>query len=353
MKVDCFAPVRSALVLACVMSSMAAQAQSTGDLATGSVSLSNIAFKLESLAPQPGASTWIQFGQSLGDTVYEQQGWAYTSGQVLREAETGNPVTPYWQDAYFNAPLPSQAINLASTDGTGTVSVGPNGLSSTIRVGADALSKATTWDGAGNKVFEVQNRAASGATLYDHPMSINYETGAITLQPWSPMQSVQFTLSAHTRLVLEGDAAAQASLAAGMMVPWDEPNSAYNPSVSAFAQLGIGRGTLSRPLADSYASWFDYVADMQDAYAWTWDGVGVHNTMDPATLDPVSRHLSVALVNDSDTEMTGLFYMSVSTSASLLQPLDVPAIPEPSTYMLMGLGLVGLVLRRRALVNQS
>ncbi|MBI3380434.1 MAG: PEP-CTERM sorting domain-containing protein [Aquabacterium sp.] len=353
MKVACFAPVRSALVLACVMSGMAAQAQSTGDLASGSASLSNVAFKLESLAPQPGGATWIQFGQPVGDTVYEQQGWAYTTGQVLREADTGNAVTPYWQDTYFNAPLPGQVSNLAATDGTGTVSVGPNGLSATTRVGADALSKATTWNGASSKVYEVYSTASSGSYLYDHPMDTNYETGAITLQPWSPMQPVQFTLSAHTRLVLEGDAAVQASLAAGMMVPWDDPNSAYNPTVSAFAQLSIGRGVASRPLIGSYASWSDYVADMQDAYAWTGDSVGVYNSMDPATLDPQSRHLSVALVNDSDTEMTGVFLMNVGAGAYFQQPLDVPAIPEPSTYLLMGLGLVGLVWRRRTLVNPS
>ena len=137
------------------------------------------------------------------------------------------------------------------------------------------------------------------------------------------------------------------------MLPLDDPNSANNPSVSAYAQLNIGRGTPSRSLVGSYASWFDYVADMQDAYGWTSDSVGVYSSLDPATLDPLSRHLSVALVNDSDTEMTGVFYMYAGTSAAFFQPLDVAAIPEPSTYMLMGLGLVGLAWRRRALVNHS
>lgn len=67
-----------------------------------------------------------------------------------------------------------------------------------------------------------------------------------------------------------------------------------------------------------------------------------------------SKNVELTFANDSDNEVVRYFSVSAHTGYTLeavapLAPVEVPAIPEPSTYAFMALGLIGLgVVARRS-----
>ncbi|HEX5355129.1 MAG TPA: PEP-CTERM sorting domain-containing protein [Aquabacterium sp.] len=336
--------VRRVLVLACLSAGAAVHAQSGADLATGSATLSNLTFSLVDLAPQSGQGTWIQFGQkNLEGGVDPVFGSAGVSGLIYRDAD-GYPVSTADQSAIYEGPLPQQTYNLAAADGSGTVSVGPGGMSATMRLGANAFDQAIVVPGADRKSVEVWSGASFGQGLFYPAVDQDFDAGTLTIKPgYSQTQPVSFTLSAHTQLVMEADASAMVGLGSDLpYLPWDNPDSAFNPMVGAGVQIALARTTPVFPFADVYTSWGALADDLLATYEWQQDNVFAQQTDDPATSTPVSRRLRVTLTNNSDEALDGLAMLTVAASAQATQ-----AVPEPATYLLMGLGLVGIFWRRR------
>lgn len=334
------------LVLACLSAGTAVHAQSGGDLATGSATLSNLTFNLIDLAPQSGQGTWIQFGQKNQEGGFDPVwGSAGVSGLTYRDAE-GYPISAADQSELYQGPLPQQTVSLAAMDGSGTVAVGPTGMSATMRVGANAFDQAIVAPGADSKMVEVWSVASFGQGLRPPSYDQDFEADTYTILPgYSQVQPVSFTLSAHTQLVMEADASAFVGLGPDMpYLPWDNPDSIFNPNIGAGVQIALARTKPLFPFADVYTSWIALSNDLLATYDWQQDNVFAQPTDDPSTSTPGARRLRVTLTNNSDEELDGLALLTVVASAQVTQ-----AVPEPSTYLLMGLGLVGIVWRRRSI----
>lgn len=336
--------VRHVLVLACLSAGAAVHAQSGADLATGSATLSNLTFSLVDLAPQSGQGTWIQFGQKNLEGGFDPViGSVGVSGLIYRDADS-YPVSSTGQGGLFEGPLPQQTYTLAALDGSGAVVVGPSGMSATMRLGANAFDQAIVVPGADRKSVEVFSNASFGDGLRYPAVDQDFEAGTYTIRPgYSQTLPVNFTLSAHTQLVMEADASAIVGLGPDLLyLPWDNPDSAFNPTIGAGAQIALARGNPLFPFADVYTSWGALNDDVLATYEWQQDSVFAQQTDDPATTTPISRRLRVTLTNNTDEALDGMAILTVAASAQATQ-----AVPEPATYLLMGLGLVGIFWRRR------
>lgn len=342
MVVHSFVYARQAMVLACgLVCGLAGSGAHAADyLASASAALSNVSFNLVSLAPQSGLAPSIKFGQPGFDgSVTLRQGWAYAAGQTIVGAD-GVPVAPYGHDDYFDAPLPTQPIQQSSTDGLTGYAVNQSGISSSITLPLDV----TTRMAASLNALNTGSAVTSGTPLIDLPMNTDGATGRITLVPDSTFaQPVDFTLSAHTTLTLTADASVSLTGGPGADPLFSSP-SAY---MIASASISLSRSVATHPLQGAYDTWFDYVDDLHAAYEWQSDGVSVVYPPEGDSLLSDGRHVTLTLVNDTDHEVTGLFALNVGTFVNVTLPDDVPVVPEPATYLMMGLGLVGLGLRRR------
>lgn len=340
MAVHSFKRARQALVLACGVVCAGAHAQSDA-LASASAALSNVRFDLVSLAPQSGVAPSIQFGLPSADGgLTSSQAWVNASGQTYRDA-SGSYVTPYKQGAYFNAPLPTQPLQVVSTDGFTSVSANQSGMSASLTLTQDFKPPA----GSRTNELGVGGAAGSGSSLSNPSMDTDLLSGHLIVRPDSGFaQPVDFTLSAHTTLTLSADASVA-------LAPGQNINQVFGGSsayLSGVAGISLGRSTPLQPLQGEYRSWFEYVNDLHAAYAWQSASVSMEQSLDPGATKTDSRHLSLTLVNDSDQAITGVFTLNVSTYANLymLQP-NGAVVPEPATCLMMGLGLVSLGWRRR------
>lgn len=341
---------RRTLVLACLTACASMQAHAGSDLFTGSASLSNLSFQVVDLAPQSGQTPWIQFGTTdpFGEVVREP-GWAYVTGLLSRDA-MGLPVSSGGSDAFFEGPLPSQSFLLTASDGSGSVGVGPSGFTSTIRLGANALDQAIVVPDAGHKAIEANNLATFGPPSLSPPgMSFDGVTGQVTLYDTEgPRQIGNFSLSAHTQLVVEADVTAEINQGTDApFLPWAHPGSGLDLYGASGGMIGLARTTPLHPFADSYASYGEFELALNAIYEWQQDSVVIELNEDPSLMAPTTRRLKVTLTNNGDEAMDGLFFMGLGTTAVLTQSM----VPEPGTYMLMGLGLVGIFWRRRGMAR--
>lgn len=320
--------------------SCAAQAQSSDSVVySSSISVSNLRVQVVDLTPNDGMAagvTWQTRG-ILGTTNAE---WT----------ESG---PTYLGPQYTNSLLPSSALSSTYdiNGGTLTASGSPDGLALHTQVTSSQL---------------LGTPSASDYAMYRSAMP----NGAIALlAPWTDGEG-QFTLTPNTALILTGTIAGQVSV----------DSTAVHAALQTagfdswtFSRTGWGPSALLSLYETSGAAISD---DSGNPIGGTQTGstlqASLGGTQYMSSSDPAGTSFSQSFThafrldftNLLDTSRTGTVSIRLATDeyigldayrtytppgdGDIPGPVDpIPSIPEPATYALMGLGLVGMGLARR------
>lgn len=324
-----------------------AHAAGSSDLYQASASLGQITYRLVDLTPDDGQTPWIQINRGTGSGG---QGGAFipngheTVGYYLGY---GAPV------AYTSGQFPNQPMSAQSADGMATAGASPEGLNVSIRASEDDWSRYSWNNYMANQSAAQAGDFAAYARRYDGADYV-YDPvkNQITLKVLDQGATYDFTVSANTMVIAEAsmgyradiDHAAVAALGSG---PRD-----LELNVSANSTLLLA---WSHPLVNLNDSvWGDYYAAQDAFYAANPYSEGEAHQMH---IDGSGQTLvNAALTNTTSTAQQGSVYMNLELYGAIFMPDvvgpiggggGVPSIPEPSTYLLMGLGLVGLAWARR------
>lgn len=336
--------VLRAIALSSLATSAMAQTSTPPLLGSASASVSNFAYQVQDLQPDDGQTAWVEFiGADAG-----LGGYVNTAGQALRDRpEEEGSWLPYNGGTTYAGLLPSNDIHTASTDGLATGYAGPTGISASIAVRADALDRATPYPGSSTQSsMEVFSETVVGGFPTEPYYSLDYATGVVTLS--NPQQSYyefQFTLAAQSALVITGMADSSMQLDPSALPPM---GSSSFLSLGANAGVAVAFAEPQVPFLPEYANYSDYGAAVQAAYAmqsaWTNAYWYSHGGQTDIT-DHADIHLTLS--NLTETEQKGTLRIYAASQMFLIKEDVAAAVPEPSTYALMGLGLVGLAWVRR------
>jgi PEP-CTERM motif len=302
---------------------LAAQAQSTRDMFIGNAALSKMSISLVDLDPNDGITpAW---------TVNSSKGFVNV-----------DPMNPAWADLppdhqgslfpeRFNFKQDSQGFGLSNMDGI-------------------AQSASMTFDqGLATAFF--QPSTSSVDVLSD--MVVNRVTFSADLNPDNrdPVPAT-FTITPHTSLVISGESTLDSSLSTVDLGEWAAAKGYTNftlydnSSVDSFVfflPAGVSLAEVDFPVAAANSP--------ESFFLHTLSGSSLGLTA--ADMEPTSqvdtRTFSVRFDNFGDTNLSGQVGMNTAVYGSFFAVLDKPTepIPEPSTYVLMTLGLVGMALARR------
>ncbi|MGC4061867.1 MAG: PEP-CTERM sorting domain-containing protein [Aquabacterium sp.] len=314
------APSRPRALLLMLLSAMPVigQAAASPVISTVTSRLSNLQIELIDLAPNDGIAPSITF-----------------NGSGVWDAYGGTPVT-----LYSNGLLPSSTVTHTSTDGSTVLTASPSGIEITSQLTYDAL----------------QSNAAE--TAYDGYYRINGSLGighGLDLTNLSaPDLGPSFTLSPHTLAIVRGN------LSTSWTLDGQAIASQLDPKYSTWSVTALGSPNVEVGL--------QYGTEFRDANGGIQGGVYAGG--DAALSPPVysvagsdntsfqsnqaSHDFMFSIANVGDGSEAGTVAMSISTGLTYtvsgfgIDPNGVIAgIPEPGTWMLMGLGLVGIALARR------
>jgi PEP-CTERM motif len=385
-------PSLSRLVLALGLCLASATSAHAADIASATASISSLRYRLIDLDLNDGITPTLSVGGNL----------VVTGFTTVRNADGFVEANPLDSDNSVSAPwFSSGTITWASSAPGASATLGST-LSNTVSLSSDALvaSKNTYISTYGS---QYQSVGPDGVLRYTtdevtttfNSVSLQQTTETFAQLPYA--ESVDefgnqtFTefpslkISANTLLLLEGtlglrvsaDSQAFASVLGGALSS-DLNNVSGLGHVSASAGIGIepeftqntlpGGSTLEQSQSAytviNQALSFDTEKVLRDWAPYDPEAVS------PTTLTGLdSKAFAITFANTSLSDMRG--YLSLQMRAESNAAADfieetrvttygdpvpdtpvlppVPGIPEPSTYALMGLGLVGIVLARRRL----
>jgi PEP-CTERM motif len=351
------------LALACAWACASVGVAHAGSvsLAQASGSIRNFKVELVDLDPNDDITPaivytdWINATPGLG--VLGQI--TYQGGNIVTTQEAGVDLIGDTSSLF-----PSGAQDVTSTDGLVSAFASPDSMSTVLTLQQSDLSRMVLADPDyfGNRqqlIATGENRLGQFAGF---PSYLTQADGSYRLASPAndPLISGEysFTLTPNTRMVVTADLDVSALLNTTQL-PQDWLDAAANPaagdyqvagtSVMAQALLRLSQASSSMPAPETLADTAAYFEMLRQGYQWSEAYLVASDDILHTAQNAVSSQASARLVldNRTNTEMLGSLGVITSAGADLEGPLQVTAIPEPSTYALMGLGLVGLCLAKR------
>ncbi|CAH0350850.1 PEP-CTERM sorting domain-containing protein [Aquabacterium sp. CECT 9606] len=324
-----------------------AHAAIPGDLYTASASLGGITYRLVDLTPDDGETPWIQL--NLGAGSGGQGGAFIPNGHVTDGFYLGYPASTSYSGGLF----PAQPMSTQSADGMATAGANPDGLQLGVRASAD------DWhlNNQGYTAFMGNQSAAQAGDLAARArggLGVDYVFDPVRQQIIVKVldqgSTYDFTVSANTMVIAEATMGYQADIDHAAVAALGSDPRGMDVAISADSTLLLA---WSHPLVDLNDSAWDSFQDAADAVsaANPFDyGMSSQSKIDGSG----SKVVSVTLKNTTSNALQGSVALSLELYAALFVPTTetgggggVPSIPEPGTYLLMGLGLVGLAWARR------
>ncbi|RTL30333.1 MAG: PEP-CTERM sorting domain-containing protein [Burkholderiales bacterium] len=322
----------SALLLSLASSVHAADVPSP---VTGSASITGLSYHLVNLDPSDGITPWIQFqsGTYVGLGSLVNTGYDYlpigSGSSATTDAHTTN-------GDIFTAP----GANYVSGSGEVNASYGPAGTSVTVRVNADQYSN-LGGVGAFDPSHAIYNSTLLGASGMAYGSSFSPLLGVNLPNPMGTTDT-SFTLSPHTLLVIDGQMQSNAAvdlttLKSGPLLDGISAGS-YTLNVTLMAANGV-------VLADANGQVVDqFINTATGSQARDQTGVLVNAAAIPPT-DASQSPFSVQFSNDSAEAVKG--GLVIGSGVASMTQFSIAAVPESSTWVLMGLGLLGVAVAAR------
>lgn len=299
-----------AAVLACTGLSHAQTAASASGVING------LSYHLVDLNPTDGITPWVKFSDIAGS--------ADGSGQFFVRTLHSNSAEPPDLKQQTNSLFNGASGSFGNAEGTQTISVSGNQLSTSVTTSLSDLTNPSNL-----------NVPATGGLMY-------YSNASFfgNVRDVFSISNVDWQLSPNTKLVIDGvidlKAAADASLLNGTAMAQLLTSADKGLHLSANALVSL---SLSADGDYNYASYY------RNAYAHSTLGKapGYEYSGVPGSL---VENIQLAMSNASDSALTGRFSYSFGSSTTLtLTP--VTYVPEPGTWVLMGLGLMGVAAANR------
>lgn len=311
--------VQLLLALLAGLSASGVQASSPVVL-NSTVGLTNVKIELIDLDPNDGITPALTFnGQGL-------------LASHLINFDTGTYSGPSYTSGSF---LPTQEIRYDDANATNVAT--PSSLS---------ISSHITWDRLAANMGSTPSGEGSTSEVFA-PNSADLMTfgkgGFNSEQP--------FTLTANTALVIRGTMTISSTLQ-GSTIAQALQDQGYTGAWQA-SRTGYLNATVG------LRSWTDYIDGQGRTVGHTDSNNTANLNLSPAlkvsndqllNTDGASSDFVVNFSNFSRDTKTGLITMGVQMADDLTL-MTAQAIPEPSTYSLMGLGLVGIALTRRRITR--
>ncbi|WP_374594703.1 PEP-CTERM sorting domain-containing protein [Aquabacterium sp.] len=324
-----FTAVRVTSLASAIALAMVATAAHANDpiLMSSSASLSNLSYQLIDLDPTDGVTPWVQF--SVNGTL--DPGYYSGSPNAVSFALPTNSF------------LPAQSTTATAVNGSAQATAGPSQLQTASSV---SLSQVTP---IRSPMTSVGNGATGALSSLTDP-----ETGT----PVTPA----ITLSANTLLIIRGSASVQMTRDLSFLQTALDASTADWMNVTAYQNAGVSvslshQGT-SADGASSSSTYSDFnVYPPIDASL----NVTLYRGGDPSQL-PLTLNYStsatpfaVQWANTGSSSATADLSVTAGSSTYLEAVptyISQPPIPEPSTYVLTGLGLMAAARVARRLRRQ-
>jgi len=396
---------RLAVALGLALAAVGAQA---ADLATASASVSNLRYRLIDLDPNDGiaasltvtgnltgtASTSIKITPDVLVDPYGYTTTPYIATQNPSDVDKSITSTVFGQTGTLElfSTVPGARAALGSTMSTSTSLSGAaiadsvltssynrtyNGTAVDYSRGDNLLRNYTQTYSSSSRTTDAQQTAAINTVLDITPEVVDPDTGWPTSFPTA---IPNITLSAHTLLVIEGTAQLalyqdQIGIDSAARAAWGPMTSIgsgyYNSSTNANLIVALGGdgqfGNLTTSLPSGAMIGQQHLDSFSLSNGFSQSGINAYAADGLIKQDVVDiQDFGVSYANLSGSSVQTVFNISLSAATNVsgyynessytntwgepvsnVPVVTTPGIPEPSTYALMGLGLVGIALASR------